>query len=564
MGDALKINCRKTQEQAMKLTEKINRMLPRDTMRRKAAKSVFRQSRKLKKNRKSVLMVYCEDASFTKQGLNIRGWILTSDDDYRLELYMNDKQAGTQIPEISRPDIADFFFFVDNWVCAGFDFTARCDPQDSDNEIIIKAVSENNIAEVRFPLPKGKSVKYRPVKANVEQLTKRIHKKNDHFGRYVEENKIKKIQHFLSLFISLNFESQRPELIIGHRLGGGSNYYRESLIREKTVSGGAVVLYEYDFLNDEHRLEIHQRYSKSVFSGSDADNIVRFLKVNDFKGITVNNLVSFPKPERLIFALLEIRKRFNSRITLPVHDYYPVCPSYNLIDNKGKYCGIPDEMDVCEHCLKTNKTEELLYRPESMKFWRDTWGELLESADEILCFSESSKKLILRAYPRLSRIKVRPHIVPSLRKLSPSEKGDMIIIGIPGRIHYPKGSRIIEGMAREIRKRGLKNVKIIIIGELADINLSGREIEITGAYLREALPEIIDEKNVNIIFIPSIWPETFSYTTEEAMLMELPVAVFNLGAPAERVRGYAKGLVIEEIDPVKALDAIIEFYSTLK
>jgi glycosyltransferase involved in cell wall biosynthesis len=54
-----------------------------------------------------------------------------------------------------------------------------------------------------------------------------------------------------------------------------------------------------------------------------------------------------------------------------------------------------------------------------------------------------------------------------------------------------------------------------------------------------------------------VWPETFSYVTEEAMDMGLPIACFDLGAPAERVRGYAKGVVIERIDARAALDAML-------
>ena len=69
----------------------------------------------------------------------------------------------------------------------------------------------------------------------------------------------------------------------------------------------------------------------------------------------------------------------------------------------------------------------------------------------------------------------------------------------------------------------------------------------------------MEKNNVDIVFIPSIWPETFSYTTSEAMMMGLPVACFDMGAPAERVKKYEKGLIIEKIDGQYALDSIINF-----
>ena len=38
------------------------------------------------------------------------------------------------------------------------------------------------------------------------------------------------------------------------------------------------------------------------------------------------------------------------------------------------------------------------------------------------------------------------------------------------------------------------------------------------------------------------------------MMMELPLMVFNLGAPAERVAKYAKGYIIDEISAEAVLN----------
>ena len=81
-------------------------------------------------------------------------------------------------------------------------------------------------------------------------------------------------------------------------------------------------------------------------------------------------------------------------------------------------------------------------------------------------------------------------------------------------------------------------------------------MKITGSYEREHLPEIIEDRKIDVIFIPSIWPETFSYTSQEAIEMGMPVAVFDLGAPPERVKKYEKGLVIDKIDAAYALEKI--------
>jgi len=74
--------------------------------------------------------------------------------------------------------------------------------------------------------------------------------------------------------------------------------------------------------------------------------------------------------------------------------------------------------------------------------------------------------------------------------------------------------------------------------------------------MRENLPAIIQEQQVDIFLIPSIWPETFSYTTQEIMMMELPLMVFNHGAPAERVKKYEKGYIVEEISAEAVLKTV--------
>ena len=78
------------------------------------------------------------------------------------------------------------------------------------------------------------------------------------------------------------------------------------------------------------------------------------------------------------------------------------------------------------------------------------------------------------------------------------------------------------------------------------------------------MPDIIEAEKIDLIFIPSVWPETFSYTAQEAIEMGMPVAVFDLWAPAERVKKYSKGLIIEKIDAEYALRKILGFTSEMR
>ncbi len=111
-------------------------------------------------------------------------------------------------------------------------------------------------------------------------------------------------------------------------------------------------------------------------------------------------------------------------------------------------------------------------------------------------------------------------------------------------------------MSKLIKKNKLQ-IRLIIIGEFN--GKKNNNIKVLGKYKREDLPEIIENNHIDIVFISSICAETFSYTTHEAKAMDLKVACFDIGAQAECVRSYSKGLIIKEIDAQVALNAIINF-----
>ena len=47
--------------------------------------------------------------------------------------------------------------------------------------------------------------------------------------------------------------------------------------------------------------------------------------------------------------------------------------------------------------------------------------------------------------------------------------------------------------------------------------------------------------SADLILLPAIWPETYSYALTLALRTGLPVAAFDLGAPGERLRAYPNG-----------------------
>jgi glycosyltransferase involved in cell wall biosynthesis len=278
------------------------------------------------------------------------------------------------------------------------------------------------------------------------------------------------------------------------------------------------------------------------FRLDDLSLLSKLLKLTGISRLFVNEIVTDENPLELVSFLVHLKTQFGLRVTIPVHDFYSLCPSYTLLNDAGTFCGLPDR-EKCRQCLPLN-THALNPKAETIDSWRQGWLKLLSVADEIVCFSQSSRELLLRVYPQISStITVKPHQlnVAFDRRPRPST-GSLLRIGVVGNIGFQKGSSVLKQLARVLEKRD-PAARIVVIGSI-DSTDGLTNVETTGSYSPEQLPDLIERENLSFVLFPSIWPETFSYVTQEIIELEVPLAVFDIGAPAERVRRYRKGLIL--------------------
>jgi glycosyltransferase involved in cell wall biosynthesis len=182
----------------------------------------------------------------------------------------------------------------------------------------------------------------------------------------------------------------------------------------------------------------------------------------------------------------------------------------------------------------------------------------------VRCFSNSTRQLLLRAYPDLDpgRISVIPHRVDYLPSRLPRlDHAAPLVIGIIGHISEQKGALVIGEMLARL-ERDHPDVRVVVIGTL-DVALKSDRLRVTGSFRHEDLVELIETSGINMFFFPSICPETFSYVTEEMMLLGLPIVAFDLGAPGERLRGYGKARLCGEVSSRAALATLVAFHEEL-
>lgn len=358
----------------------------------------------------------------------------------------------------------------------------------------------------------------------------------------------------------------RVTLVFDHNMGGGANQYRQRVIAERVAQGHAVLLCTYNLPTLEYHLHVFRPDAPEAhFRAGSFMVLEEVLEGAAVEELFVNSPVSFDEP--LLFAewLVRCRARLpRLRLTVTVHDYFAVCPSFVLLNADGRHCGIPSTTE-CVGCLARHRaTYVALSPPTEIGPWRALWGRCLHAADEVRCFSDSTRRLLARAYPDLAppRVTVVPHVVdfrparrPRLDHRAP------LTIGVVGQISVQKGANIVKDLVAAL-DRGMADARVVVLGTL-DLAVKSPRLRVMGTYALPDLVSLIESHHINVFLFPSICPETFSYVVEELMILDVPVVAFDLGAPGDRLRAHPRGRLVAEVSADAALAAIVALHAEL-
>lgn len=400
--------------------------------------------------------------------------------------------------------------------------------------------------------------KKRLLRENAEKLLKKHPNYSGDVARFCKEDPNKQIREYLKFELMFHYQTSFV-LVFDHDLGGGASAYLQHKMQEQLSEGNIFGIIRYNMNSARYFLKLRYEDYESEIPFRTRKELVNLLKQRNYKQIWINELATYIELEKWLADIVALREKNAEGLRILIHDYFMICPSLNLMNNEGKYCRLPEDQEVCNACMQGN---EFSYSTEcaSLEKWRDMWRKVLERCDEIIAFSKDSIRLLKKTYPEITSVQLIPHTVEPLEKVERSRKNtNTINIGILGAISEQKGLRIVQKMLKYI-EQNCPDMRIIIIGESSE-EISSSAFSITGRYVREDIPKLTRENDIDIFFIPSVWPETFSYTTSEIMSMDMPIAVFNLGAPVERVKDYTKGLILEgpEMDTPELVDALYEF-----
>lgn len=346
-------------------------------------------------------------------------------------------------------------------------------------------------------------------------------------------------------------------LFVMHNLGGGTQVAADDLAMRLGQEGVAVL--ELRCAPSERwRLTCHGLpYTLQYRYPEDFDALVQDLRDLGVWHLHCHHTMNFPRRSLDLPKLLGIRYDFT------VHDYLPICPRINLIDESGVYCGEAQYVaKTCNGCIRVNGPHpevagQFAEFGGDVATWREGYAEFLRGARRVFAPSQDAARRLRRHF-QLLNLHVEPH-PEALRKVPEMiREGKADTVAVLGAIGPHKGFDILLSCARNAAKERLP-LQFVVIGFTSDDDALRKfgNVTITGEYRDADLPKLIAQSNARVALFLSPWPETYSFTLSEAWMNRLFPVAFDIGAIAERIKSAKWGRLMPLATAPRAINQFV-------
>ena len=379
-----------------------------------------------------------------------------------------------------------------------------------------------------------------PYFGSIAGMSSKSYLSDSFFSQESSSQKIELLRNYLSRDLIIN-----PTIIFdNYNSSGGSNVYSRELVKEiNTFGNSALRVYCFESIYFIQWIGVGDGM---LFCSLSIEEVFDVLSTSKGGSIILNSLYGYPDIKEVVSKIIELQSALKATLDFKIHDFHALCPSPHLSNFEGKYCGVPENLRDCSSCLKKNLSWYHDWYPKGnipldVALWRKPFSDLFSVSSTITVFDLSTINILKKAFKLDDgKIKVKPHSIKYFKSERIEIKGSLHI-GILGTLSLIKGGDVVRELGNYICQEGL-GIPITVVG-LSSMELP-KSINIHGRYHQNDLPEIVNHGSINLILMPSIVPETFSYTISEAMQMGLPIVAFDIGAQGSRVRSYPLGKII--------------------
>lgn len=343
--------------------------------------------------------------------------------------------------------------------------------------------------------------------------------------------------------LKLKIGKRKCIVILSHAWEGGINTYLEQIIKEYTSQCIECILLKvhdkklYSICCNEHG-NFNLPNIKNLSLSYDLSFLDLFFKTIQPTLVHINSFAGLDWYHHE--KLLSYFSSSNLNYQFFIHDYACMSYDYKLLSPEHLYEGIPslDKRNLWSN-VKTVPVDYDINIANSYERQK-AYECFFRNCSKIEAPSYRTRDIVLTDFPNLD-IEVVPHanVIENILPADRRKEKNKIKIATIGALSIEKGSQIISTLAIDAKNRDL-NLSYFLVGftNPGDQHvMKTNGVTITGKYendfecihkLREIAPDLI--------LLPSIWEETFSYTLSIALALKIPTIVFDIGAQAERTR----------------------------
>jgi len=264
-------------------------------------------------------------------------------------------------------------------------------------------------------------------------------------------------------------------------------------------------------------------------------------------------------------AIIRVLKKQGIPVVMTLHDYQPICPSYQLY-TKGKYCerckGGKYYQCAVNRCVKNSRSKSLMSMLELYLHRR--WFKNYDLVDVFIAPSKFMSDVSVAFGLPKNKMRVLYNFLGSEQRLeleSIKESSDEKYLLYFGRLTEEKGIsdllKAMKGLPSDIR------LKIVGSGpERAGLEKEAKELQVMHqveflGYQKDAvLNNLI--KQAQAVVLPARWPENMPYSLIESLAAGRPLIVSRVGGLTELVDQGLNGYLFTPGNHLELQQAILE------
>ena len=388
-------------------------------------------------------------------------------------------------------------------------------------------------------------------------LARRHPQYQEDVNEFIQADPLLKFRQRIDWARLLRVRREKNILVISHSRGGGTERFINEYMQPHMQQNHAVfflrplagrpecLVLSHSGLRSLPNLESYQQSSPDVLLAA-----LKELRISE---IHIHSLIDFhPEFDGLIQKLANA---LNVPLEIYLHDYAVICPRINLVDENGRYCGEPEKA-ACNRCLVQRGSE---FNVRDIKTWRDRHLQLLQRASRIQVPDQDVATRLLRYFPDI-KIEIQPHELIEAQKtvfhypgISHSHKLRIVVIGGISQI---KGFDVLLACAQNAKADKLPLEFILMGYSMNNYLLQTQGVHVTGRYQEQDALSILLNLHPHVVWLPSLWPETYSYTLSLAFKCGVPIAAFDIGAIGARLHRAGQTDLLMPLDMTSNIKGI--------